>query len=123
MLFTGTIAENVCFNRERDDVKLRNALHTACADLFVNELSEKENTFIKDGKGLSEGQLQRLAIARAIYSVADGILLDEAASALDEETERNVLNYIHERSDKKTLLLLTEKQSWMYAIITFILKT
>lgn len=110
MLFTGTIAENVCFNHERDDVKLRNALHTACADLFVNELPEKENTFIKDGKGLSEGQLQRLAIARAIYSDADVILLDEATSALDEETERNVLNHIHELSDK-TILIVTHRKA------------
>ncbi len=110
MLFTGTIAENVCFNHERDDVKLRNALHTACADLFVNELPEKENTFIKDGKGLSEGQLQRLAIARAIYSDADVILLDEATSALDEETERSVLNHIHELSDK-TILIVTHRKA------------
>ena len=108
-LFTGTIKDNVVFNHEYDAVKLEKALKTAEAYNFVNELPEKENTKIGErGTGLSEGQVQRIAIARAIYSDAPVLLLDESTSALDEMTEANVLNNIKELKDK-TVLIVTHR--------------
>ncbi len=94
LLFAGTLKENLCFMSGNDnDEEIKRALSLACCDEFVELLPEKENTLIgEQGAGLSEGQVQRLAIARAILKNAPIILLDEATSALDEETELKVLN-------------------------------
>ncbi len=93
-LMSGTIREVVTFARSDgyDSERIQRALQIACADTFVNTLENGLDTFLGErGAGLSEGQMQRLAIARAIYSGAPILLLDEATSALDEETERQVL--------------------------------
>lgn len=112
-LFSGTIYENLTFfsdekDKEKLSVRIENALSTACAD-FVKELPEGLETSLRErGGGLSEGQLQRLAIARALLSDRPVLLLDEATSALDGETERRVLENIRAESGK-TCLIVTHR--------------
>ncbi len=94
MLLSGTIKENVTFMMEDDksEEEFRRALRLSCSEDFVSELPDGAETVIGErGRGLSEGQTQRLAIARAILRDAPIILLDEATSALDEATEERVL--------------------------------
>lgn len=108
-LFTGSIQENIVFNHEYDAQKLEEALKTADAYDFVMALPMKEKTVIGEkGTGLSEGQIQRIAIARAVYSDAPILLLDESTSALDENTEARVLNNIRQM-DNKTVLIVTHR--------------
>ena len=81
----------------------------ACAHDFIQALPRQYETSIGEGGvGLSEGQLQRLAIARAIFHQAPILLLDEATSALDEETERQVLSNIRSLRSH-TVLIVTHK--------------
>lgn len=110
-LFTGTIRENVVFNHEYDQKKLEYALKISEAYDFVSTLPKKEETAIGErGSGLSEGQLQRIAIARAVYCDAPVILLDESTSALDEQTEAKVLENIRSL-ENKTVLIVTHRKA------------
>lgn len=110
-LLSGTIRENVIFNHMYDSERYAYALKTADAYGFVNELPEKDETDLGErGKGLSEGQLQRIAIARAVYCDAPVILLDESTSALDEETEAKVLDNIR-LIENKTVLIVTHRKA------------
>ncbi len=95
-LMSGTIRENLLLAKpDATEEDIDKALRVSSADTFVNELRDGVMTEIGErGRGLSEGQVQRLAIARAILSGAPVLLLDEATSALDEETERAVLENI-----------------------------
>ncbi|MBQ2768739.1 MAG: ABC transporter ATP-binding protein [Clostridia bacterium] len=111
-LFLGTIYENLTFFAENgetiDDEKIKSALQIACAD-FVFDLPNGLNTRLTErGGGLSEGQLQRLAVARAILSNRPILLLDEATSALDSETETRLLENIKKLQDK-TCLIVTHR--------------
>ncbi|MBQ8229542.1 MAG: ABC transporter ATP-binding protein [Clostridia bacterium] len=112
-LFSGTIYENLTFfTTETDqkliDEKLKTALKTACAE-FVWELPEGLNTSLSEnGGGLSEGQLQRLAVARAVLSDRPILLLDEATSALDGETEKALLENV-KNLQGKTCLIVTHR--------------
>ena len=92
-LFSGTLRENLTmFRMDAADESIWQALEIACAKQFVQELPQKLDTLLGEkGHGLSEGQLQRIAIARAILSGAPILLLDEATSALDEDTEAQLL--------------------------------
>ena len=93
-LMSGTIRDTVTFREreDRQDEKIWKALRIAGAEEFVKCLQDGLDTFLGErGAGLSEGQMQRIAIARAIYSQAPVLLLDEATSALDEVTEYQVL--------------------------------
>lgn len=96
MLLSGTIYENITFmSPDKTDDEIQNAIRLSCSEEFINELPDGLNTVIGErGRGLSEGQVQRLAIARAILHGAPIILLDEATSALDEATEERVLSNI-----------------------------
>ena len=70
-------------------MRLKQALQIACAEEFVSELSDGADTLLGElGTGLSEGQMQRLSIARAIFSGSPVLLLNEATSALDADTEK-----------------------------------
>ena len=92
-LMSGTIKDVVCFSNDFDENKVWEALDIACASEFVKKLPDGLDTVLKEqGTGISEGQMQRLAIARAIYSDREILLLDEATSALDVNTEKEVLN-------------------------------
>ena len=95
LLMSGTISENLRLAKsDATDEEIKRALEIACAD-FVNELQNGIDTRLGErGSGLSEGQVQRLAIARAVLFDAPVFLLDEATSALDEATERRVLENI-----------------------------
>ena len=92
-LFAGSICENVAFaTPDATDVQVKRACEAACAWEFVEELPLGLDTMIGEhGQGLSQGQLQRLAIARAVCSGAPIMVLDEVTSALDDATEAAVL--------------------------------
>lgn len=111
-LMSGTIRDVVCFADKsdlNDDKRISNALKIACADEFICELDNGVDTFLGErGTGLSEGQMQRIAIARAIYSECPILLLDEATSALDEATERKVLENLRNMTDK-TVVIVTHR--------------
>lgn len=109
-LLSGTIRDNIAFiNETASDEEIWRAVRFACAD-FVAELPKGLNTVIGEkGLGLSEGQVQRIAIARAILSDAPVILLDEATSALDEMTELRLLENIKKLSDKTCILISHKK--------------
>ena len=109
-LFSGTVRENLKLLRpDATEAQMRQALHTACADEFVDALPQGLDTVMGErGAGLSEGQLQRLAIARALLSGAPVLLLDEATSALDEATEAKVLSRLKALGDV-TVLIITHR--------------
>jgi ATP-binding cassette subfamily B protein len=108
-LFSGTIYDNVVFFAENptdDDVE--NALKAACAE-FVYDLPDGLQTpLLERGGGLSEGQMQRLAIARALLSNRPVLLFDEATSALDGETEKRLLQNV-KAMQNKTCILVTHR--------------
>lgn len=94
-LFTGTIRENLLLVSDSDTATREKALSMAQAD-FVWELTGKDETLIRENNtGLSKGQLQRIAIARAILMDRPILLLDECTSALDSETEERVLQALY----------------------------
>ncbi|SEH88106.1 ABC-type multidrug transport system, ATPase and permease component [Ruminococcus flavefaciens] len=108
-LMSGTIREVICFADKsglHDDERINEALKIACAYEFVSELDDGVDTLLGErGTGLSEGQMQRIAIARAIYSKCPILLLDEATSALDETTERKVLENLKKMTDKSVVIV------------------
>ena len=112
MLMSGTIRDIVSFSdgaAANDDERIENALKIACADEFVAALENGIDTLLGErGAGLSEGQMQRIAIARAVFSQSPVLLLDEATSALDDETERRVLENLRSMTDK-TVLIVTHR--------------
>lgn len=113
-LMNGTIREVVSFavpeessNRE----KLEQALQIACADQFISQLEKGVDTLLGErGSGLSEGQMQRIAIARAVFSESPVLLLDEATSALDEQTEQKLLENLRQMTDR-TVVIVTHRQA------------
>ena len=118
ILLNGTIRDIVAFgdpDAAHDEEKLRHALVTACADSFVDELENGVDTQLGErGSGLSEGQLQRLAVARAVFSERPVLLLDEATSALDENTEKQLLENLRELRDR-TVIIVTHRPSVLSA--------
>ena len=107
-LFSGTVLENLLLVApDADEATRRNALERVQAD-FVFAMSEEENTTLgENNTGLSKGQIQRLAIARAILMDRPFLLLDECTSALDAETENAVLQNL--RSLSKGAILVTHR--------------
>ena len=108
-LLSGTLRENLQLgNPEATDEQMKDVLLMACAD-FVKELPDGLDTrFSEQGGGLSEGQAQRIAIARALLRPGCIMLLDEATSALDVETEKKVLENI--LSDhRRTVIFVTHR--------------
>lgn len=111
-LLSGTIREAVTFGEkdqmERDEAIWR-ALRIACAEDFVRELPDGLDSVVGErGAGFSEGQIQRLAVARAIFSERPVLILDEATSALDMETERQLLANLRAMTDR-TILIVTHR--------------
>ncbi len=111
-LMSGTIREILSFgDKEKmvQDLRLAEALQIACADEFVQTLKDGLDTVLGEGgSGLSEGQMQRLAIARAIFSGRPILLLDEATSALDEITEKRLLENLKAMTDR-TVIIVTHR--------------
>lgn len=111
--FSGTVAENLrLLNRSATDDEIWKALKIACADHFIKRLPDGlETPSLENGIGFSQGQLQRLSIARALLSDAPVILFDEATSGLDVETEKKLLTNITERMRGKTCIVTTHRAS------------
>ncbi len=111
-LMTGTVRETVAFadkTQMQDEEKIAQALKIACADEFVSELEKGIDTFLGErGTGLSEGQMQRIAIARAIFSDSPVLILDEATSSLDTATEKKLLENLRQMTDK-TVIVVTHR--------------
>ena len=112
-MFSGTIAENMRMVKiDATDEEIINALKDACAYDFVEKLPEGIYSSIGErGLGFSEGQNQRLSIARALLRNSPILLLDEATSALDVDTERRVLKNIMESNKKRTCIVTTHRPS------------
>ncbi len=107
---TSAIASLDDTNADVDMDKVKAVAHIACADTFVEKLEHGYDTLIGErGMGISEGQAQRLAIARALYTDAPVLLLDEATSALDEQIEKKVLKNIRELTDKTVIIVSHRK--------------
>ncbi len=108
-MLSGTLRDNLRIGApEATDEQMMEALHTACAN-FIDELPNGlDTTFAERGSGLSEGQAQRIAIARALLRPGSIILLDEATSALDAETECQLLeNLMHRKQN--TIICVTHR--------------
>lgn len=112
-MFSGTVRENLLLIRpDASDEQLYEALGLACAEEFIRPLPLGLDTPIREqGGGFSEGQLQRLCIARALLSDAPILLLDEATSALDIETEQAVLHNIIHAQKGRTCIITTHRPS------------
>lgn len=111
-LMSGSIRFNLKIAKpDATDEDLRRVLHIACAD-FVYELPEGLDTELGERSvGLSEGQAQRIAIARGLLREGAVMLLDEISSALDENTERELYKRIFAAFPQKTVILITHRQS------------
>ena len=112
-IFSGTIADNLrLIKHDATDEEIIEALQIACAWDFVEKMPQGINSPVGErGRGLSEGQAQRIAIARAVLRDAPIMLLDEATSALDVETERKVLRSIIQKKPNKTCIVATHRPS------------
>lgn len=112
-ILSGTLAENMRMVKEdATDEEIIEAMKIACAWDFVEKLPDTIHSNIGErGRGLSEGQAQRIAIARAVLRDAPILLLDEATSALDVATERKVLRNIIQQRPNKTCIVTTHRPS------------
>ena len=112
-LFSGSIRDNLKYgNPYASDDEIKAALKNACALDFVNELEDGLDTMIGEkGVGISEGQAQRIAIARSFLRERPILILDEATSALDPETEVNVLKAVRALPTKPTCIIITHRPS------------
>ena len=111
-LMVGSIREVVTFGNKSDfnnDAAIWSALEASCAKDFVENLPNGLDTVIRErGIGLSEGQLQRIAIARALFTQRPILLLDEATNSLDESTEEELLKHLKSMTDR-TILIVTHR--------------
>lgn len=114
-IFTGTIAENLrIVNENATDEELKTALRIADALDFVEALPLGINTMVGErGVNFSEGQVQRLSIARAVLCDAPLLIMDEATSALDSDTEERVLKALMESDGKRTCIITTHRPSML----------
>lgn len=112
MLISGTIRDNITFiNQNASDEEIEQAIRISCSKQFIDELPNGIETVIGEkGLGLSEGQVQRLAIARSLLANAPVILLDEATSALDENTEKEFLQNLKELKNV-TCIIVSHKMA------------
>lgn len=112
-LFPGSIRDNLKYgNPYASDDEIKAALKNACALDFVNELEDGLDTMIGEkGVGISEGQAQRIAIARSFLRERPILILDEATSALDPETEVSVLKSVRALPTKPTCIIITHRPS------------
>lgn len=110
-IFAGTIADNLrMVSPEATDDQILEALDIACAWEFVKKLPDGIYSETGElGRGFSEGQAQRLAVARAVLRRAPILLLDEATSALDEDTEQRMLHNLMERGGVRSCVLITHR--------------
>jgi len=112
-LFSGTIRENIRMGKlDATEEEMWEALRLSSGYDFVSNLPNGLDTVIGErGHGLSEGQAQRIAIARAFIRKAPFLVLDEATSALDEQTEQKVIQGLQQLEPKPTCLIITHRKS------------
>jgi ATP-binding cassette subfamily B protein len=124
MILSGTIRDNITFCDEAPDIdKIIRAATAAQIIDDINKMPDKFDTVLGEkGHGLSEGQVQRLAIARAIYHDAPVLLLDEATSSLDIATEERLLNAIKSMTDKTCIIISHRKEVMEACDKTYILQ-
>ena len=112
-IFSDTIANNIAVGEEQVDKKrLLHAVETANIKEFIESLPLKYNTKIgMEGNGISQGQRQRLLIARAVYKNPDSLFLDEATNALDANNERTILDNLSRFYQGKTVVIVAHRLS------------
>ena len=114
-LLDDTIKKNIALGIEDiiiDNEKIDKALRLSQSEKFVQNLPQKLETYVGEfGVRLSGGQRQRLGIARALYLDTDLLILDEATSSLDEETEKEIINSINSMKGKKTIIISSQKRN------------
>ena len=112
-LLDDTIKKNVTFGQEESEFNSMlfwDCLKIARIDTFINSLPDKENALVGEkGVKISGGQAQRLGIARALYRSPSIMLLDEATSSLDLETEKDFINSINDIKSKLTMIIITHR--------------
>ena len=107
-----TLRENVLLDGQVDDKTLESALERAGVNEFLTRLPEGLDTPLGDGGiGLSVGQAQRIAVARALLKPAHLLLLDEPASGLDSQSEQRVMGALHHAASRQTTLMITHQLS------------
>ena len=113
-LLDDTIRKNITLTDKNSDVDEKSfltAMQYSQSQNFVNNLPEKAQTYVGEfGVKLSGGQRQRVGIARALYYEHDLLILDEATSSLDEETEKEIMNTINLMKSKKTIIICSHKK-------------
>ncbi len=112
-LFSGTVRSNLLMgNPQASEEQMKEALHVACADFILALPDGLDTRCGENGTGLSEGQMQRISIARALLRQGNILLLDEASSALDCDTEQQLLNNLNQwLKPHQTLIFITHRQS------------
>ncbi len=112
MIFSGTLKDNITFiNSDASEEEIERAINLSQCSEFISKLPQGLETVVgENGMGLSEGQVQRIAIARAILTKAPILLLDEATSALDENTEKIVLDNL-KSIEGATIIIVSHKKA------------
>lgn len=111
-LFSDSIKDNIDFGGNKNEDEIIEAAKDSCAYDFIKEMPEGFETEVGErGLGLSGGQKQRLAIARALVRKTSILILDDATSALDMETEFNVLKNLSKKQDKATTFIIAHRIS------------
>ena len=113
-LIEDTIKNNITFTTQNriDEKKLNNAIKLACAEKFIHELPDNLNYMVgTHGRKISSGQKQRIVIARSFYDSREILVLDEATNALDEETEKKILQNIISKKNGKTIIIVSHNKS------------
>jgi len=113
-LIEDTIRNNITLTsqNEIDETKLNNAIKLACAEKFIYELPENLNYMVgTHGRKISSGQKQRIVIARSFYDSREILVLDEATNALDEETEKKIIQNIINKKEDKTIIIVSHNKS------------
>lgn len=112
-IFSETIAQNIAVGEEQIDIeRLRHAVTIANIRDFIDSLPLGYNTKIgMEGNGISQGQRQRILIARAVYKNPDYLFFDEATNALDANNEREIMEHLHEFYKGKTVVVVAHRLS------------
>ena len=113
-LIEDTIKNNITFTTHDriDEKKLNNAIKLACAEKFIHELPDNLNYMVgTHGRKISSGQKQRIVIARSFYDSREILVLDEATNALDEETEKKIIQNIINKKEDKTIIIVSHNKS------------